>query len=119
MVKRWLQEEFKARTVLANPTAVGEFLQIHFVGLEYESFVFLYTQNRAEEMFRGMLTQSSVYPLGIVKCALSRNTASGAVTQSPQRSCGARRSANPALKAAPMLVDIRVLDHIILRGRWL
>jgi DNA repair protein RadC len=42
------------------------------------SVIFLDTQHRliaCEEMFRGTLTQTSVYPREVVKCALARNAA--------------------------------------------
>lgn len=125
LVRRWLHEELQARTVFACPTAVGEFLKIHFAGREYESFVvlFLDAQNRlieAEEMFRGTLTQTSVYPREVVKCALSRNAASVVLSHNhpsgaaePSR---ADEALTQALKAALSLVDVRVLDHLIIAG---
>jgi DNA repair protein RadC len=125
LVKRWLHEELQARSVFASPTAVGEFLKIHFAGREYESFVVLYldAQNRlieAEEMFRGTLTQTSVYPREIVKCALRMNAASVVLSHNhpsgaaePSR---ADESLTKTLKAALSLIDVRVLDHIIIAG---
>ena len=51
---------------MSAPKAVKDFLTLHFAGQEYESFVviFLDAQHRvikASELFRGTLTQTSVY----------------------------------------------------------
>lgn len=111
--------------VFGDPAAVSEFLKLHFSGRAYESFVvlFLDAQNRLiywEEMFRGSLTHTSVYPREIVVAALSKNAAavifshnhpSGSVDPSP-----ADETLTHTLKSALALVEIRVLDHIIVAG---
>jgi DNA repair protein RadC len=70
-----------------------------------------------EELFRGTLTQTSVYPREVVLRALHHHAAavvlahnhpSGTVT--PSR---ADEALTQALKAALSLVDVRVLDHVI------
>jgi DNA repair protein RadC len=70
-----------------------------------------------EELFRGTLTQTSVYPREVVKRALhhqasavvlAHNHPSGSVQ--PSR---ADETLTHALKTALALVDVRVLDHII------
>ena len=125
LVKRWLAEELAQRTVFANPEAVKDYLKLHFAGREYESFVvlFLDAQNcllEVEELFRGTLTQTSVYPREVVKSALrinaagvmfSHNHPSGSVT--PSR---ADEHLTQTLKAALALVDVRVLDHLVIAG---
>ena len=125
LVRRWLSEEMRGRTVFASPDAVRDYLRIHFAGREYESFVvlFLDAQNRlivAEEMFRGTLTQTSVYPREIVKTALAQNAACVIFSHNhpsgvPQPS-RADEALTQTLKAALALVDVRVLDHIIVGG---
>lgn len=125
LVKRWLCEGLQSRTVFGSPLAVQEFLKLHFAGREYESFVvlFLDAQNRlieAEELFRGTLTQTSVYPREIVKSALIKNAASVMFSHNhpsgnPEPS-PADQSLTQVLVAALRLVDVRVLDHIIVAG---
>ncbi len=102
-----------------------DYLKVHFAGREYESFVVLYldAQNsliEVEELFRGTLTQTSVYPREVVKSALRFNAAavmlahnhpSGSVT--PSR---ADEHLTQTLKAALALVDVRVLDHLVIAG---
>ena len=75
-----LLEEMRRDNVLTSPTAVRDYLRLLFRGREYESFAVLYldSQNRliaSEEVFRGTLNQTSVYPREIVKRALSQNCA--------------------------------------------
>jgi DNA repair protein RadC len=72
---------YREGPVLASPKAVRDFLRLFMAAHEHEIFVvlFLDAQNRlisCEEMFRGTLTQTSVYPREIVKAALRFNAAS-------------------------------------------
>jgi len=74
----------------------------------------------AEEMFRGTLTQTTVYPREIVKRALEVNARAVVLGHnhptgnlSPSR--GDERLTQD-LKAALSLIDVRVLDHVIVGG---
>ena len=65
---------------LNSPDTVRTYLRLKLSGLQHEVFfvIFLDAQNRviaAEEMFRGTLTQTSVFPREIVKAALHHNSA--------------------------------------------
>ena len=116
--------EFQVREAdtMASPGAVKDYLRLKMADLPYEVFavVFVDVQNRIiaiEEMFRGTLTQTSVYPREVVKTALAHNAAavilchnhpSGVAT--PSR---ADEMLTQTLKAALALVDVRVLDHLI------
>ena len=78
LVRRCLREQLKRECLLAAPSAARDYLRLHFAGQEHESFVvlFLDAQNyliAAAELFRGTLTQTSVYPREIVKESLRRN----------------------------------------------
>ena len=125
LVKRWLAEELEGRTVFATPEAVTDYLKLHFAGREYESFVVLYVdaQNcliEVEELFRGTLTQTSVYPREVVKSALRINAAGVMFSHNhPSGSTNPSRAdehLTQTLKAALALVDVRVLDHLIIAG---
>lgn len=125
LVKRWIYEELAMRTVFSEPSLVTEYLKIHFAGREYESFVvlFLDAHNRLiciEELFRGTLTQTSVYPREVVKAALTHNAACVMLSHNhpsglpePSR---ADEHLTQTLKSALALVDVRVLDHLIIAG---
>jgi DNA repair protein RadC len=125
LVKRWLDEELKRGSVLNAPNIVRDCLKIHFAGQEHESFVamFLDAQHRlisSHELFRGTLTQTSVYPREVVKVALRVNAA--AVIFAHNHPSGAAEPSKSdeqltqALKQALGLVDVRVLDHFIVAG---
>jgi DNA repair protein RadC len=73
-----------------------------------------------EELFRGTLTQTSVYPREVVKRALAHNAASVILAHNhpsgvaePSRSDEALTA---ALRQALALVDVRVLDHFVIGG---
>ncbi|MCU0841867.1 MAG: DNA repair protein RadC [Thiobacillaceae bacterium] len=125
MARRALHEEMRAGDALASPTAVRDYLRLTLGGRAHEVFmaVFLDAQNRvlaAEELFRGTLTQTSVYPREVVKRALAHNA--GGVILAHNHPSGvaepsqADRWLTDQLKTALALVDVRVLDHFIVAG---
>ncbi len=125
LVKRWLNEEMKRESALSSPNAVRDFLRLHFNGREYESFVgiFLDAQNRVistEELFRGTLTQTSVYPREVVKAALRENAAAVIFAHNHPSGTPDPSSADKVLTQGLVnslaLVDARVLDHFIIAG---
>src|SRR5712692_7171162 len=116
LARRALKEEISSRDALSSPRAVRDYLRLALAGREQEVFVVLLldAQHRvraSEELFRGTLTQTSVYPREVVKCALKHNAA--AVIFAPNH---ADEILTRSLKAALALVDIQVLDHFIVAG---
>ena len=122
LARRALAEEMKARDSLTSPAAVRGYLRLRMQDLGHECFycVFLDAQNRviaAEELFRGTLTQTSVYPREVVKHALRHNAA--AVILSHNHPSGVAepsiqdQALTRTLTEALALVDIKVLDHFI------
>ena len=125
LVKRWLAEEFRNGDMLNAPNVVRDYLRLLFAGREHESFVviFLDAQHQVlvvDELFRGTLTQTSVYPREVVKAALRVNAA--AVIFAHNHPSGiaepsqSDRMLTDALKQVLALVDVRVLDHFIVAG---
>ncbi len=122
LARRALAQQLKTRQVFDTPDTVKHYVQLQLAARPYEVFavLFLDTQNRLlafEELFRGSLTQASVYPREVVvrglhlqasAVVLAHNHPSGSVE--PSR---ADESLTQTLKAALALVDIRVLDHVI------
>jgi DNA repair protein RadC len=107
---------------LANPDAVKDYLRLQLGDRPHEVFacVFLDVQNRVisiQELFRGTLTQTSVYPREVVIEALACQAASVILAHNhPSGSAKPSRAdelLTQTLKAALGLVDVRVLDHII------
>ncbi len=111
--------------VLSSPQAVRDFLRVKLGTLEHEVFavVHLDTQNRVieyVEMFRGTVSQTSVYPREVVREAMKRNSAAMLLVHNhPSGSTQPSRAdemLTQTLKAALALVDVRVLDHLIVAG---
>jgi DNA repair protein RadC len=125
LLARSLREELEARTVLASPNAVREFLIHRIGGLDHEVFValFLDAQNRliaADDLFRGTLTQTSVYPREVVKHALAHNAGAIILAHNhPSGVCEPSRAdeyLTNTLKQALALIDVKVIDHFIIAG---
>lgn len=122
LARRALAERLKERAVFDSPGAVGEYLQLHIASRPYEVFaaLFLDAQHRLiamEELFRGTLSQTSVYPREIVIRALHHHAAAVVLAHNhPSGSVEPSRAdeaLTQTLKAALALVDVRVLDHVI------
>ena len=80
LARRAMAERLKERAVFDSPGAVKEYLQMHIGSRPYEVFavLFLDAQHRLivlEELFRGTLAQTSVYPREVVMRALHHNAA--------------------------------------------
>ena len=126
---RLLAQRYRKGTpVLTSPDRTREFLRMRVGGLDYEAFgvMLLDAQNRLIEvvdLFRGTLTQTSVYPREVVKTALTKNAASVILfhnhpsgTAEPSE---ADRILTHALRESLALVDVRVLDHFVVGGATL
>lgn len=122
MARRALSEEMRHTDALNSPAAVRNYLRLALAGKAHEVFcgVFLDSQNRVlavEELFRGTLSQASVYPREVVKRALAHNAAAIILAHNHPSGIAepshADENLTQALKAALALVDVRVLDHFI------
>lgn len=122
LARRALAQQLKSRTVFDSPDAVKNYLQLQLAARPHEVFavLFLDAQHRLlamEELFRGTLTQTSVYPREVVLRALHHQA--GAVVLAHNHPSGvaepsrADEALTQTLKAALALVDVRVLDHVI------
>jgi DNA repair protein RadC len=125
LVRRSLIEVAAERDALQSPQAVRDYLRLALAARPYEVFVglFLDSQNRllaAEELFRGTLAQTSVYPREVVKAALARNAAAMIFAHNHPSGLAEPSRADElltlALKQALSLVDVRTLDHFVVAG---
>jgi DNA repair protein RadC len=125
LMRRALREDIGRRDALGSPGAVRDFLRLKLRDLPHEVFVGLYldAQNRVigdEELFRGTLTQTSVYPREVVKSALARNAAGMILAHNHPSGVAepshADEALTRALRQALALVDVRVLDHFVIAG---
>ncbi|MDA3922320.1 MAG: DNA repair protein RadC [Salinisphaera sp.] len=110
------------RDVLTDPAATRNYLRLQLAGLEHEIFgvIFLDNRNRVlgkQDLFRGTIDGSAVYPREVAKECLINNAA-GVIfyhnhpsgVAEPSR---ADRDITRRLTEALALFDIRVLDHLI------
>jgi DNA repair protein RadC len=125
LARRSLKDAMHSVSALTSPGAVRDYLRLAIAGREHEVFVCLWldAQHRViacEELFRGTLTQTSVYPREIVKAGLKANAA--AVIFAHNHPSGAAQPSQADelltrnLKDALALVDIKVLDHFVVAG---
>lgn len=129
VARELLLRELKAQMcrgpVMDSPRAIRDWLRLYCAGLEHEVFLVLYLNANnalieAVQLFRGTLTQTSVYPRELVKGALEHNAAAIVVAHNhpagqaePSR---ADEFLTQTLKSALSLVDVRVLDHFVVAG---
>ena len=125
LARRSMSEQARSRDALASPQAVRDYLRFLLAARPHEVFVglFLDSQNRllaADELFRGTLAQTSVYPREVVKAALARNAAAMIFAHNHPSGVAEPSRADElltqALKQALSLVDIRTLDHFVIAG---
>lgn len=123
IARRTLAVELARSPVFDAPAKVKDYLSLRLAGLEHEVFavLFLDSQHRLlcmEELFRGTLTQTSVYPREVVKRALQLNA--GALILAHNHPSGlaepsrADEFLTQRLKTALQLVDVAVLDHLVI-----
>ena len=122
LARRSLAQELMQRPVFDSPTRVKDYLRLQIGSRGHEVFVvlFLDAQNRLirlEEMFRGTLTQTSVYPREVLKRALELSTC--AVMLAHNHPSGAAEPSKAdeyltqTLTRALAMIDVRVLDHFV------
>ncbi|WP_234197607.1 MULTISPECIES: DNA repair protein RadC [Pseudacidovorax] len=129
LARRAMAQRLAERPAFETPDAVAEYLQLHLAHKPHEVFAVLFLDTRhhllaMEELFRGTLSQTSVYPREVVQRALHHGAAAVVLAHNhpsgdvqPSR---ADQQLTDALKAALALLDIRVLDHVIVGpGRFL
>jgi DNA repair protein RadC len=125
LARRGLREELRARPALSAPAAVRDWLRLSLAPLPHEVFVALWldAQNRLiadDELFRGTLTQTSVFPREVVKQALARNAAAVILAHNHPSGVAEPSAADQlltrSLREALALVDVRLLDHFIVAG---
>jgi DNA repair protein RadC len=120
-----LERRLCTGAALTSPSAVRDYLRLLLSRREHEVFVtlFLDAQHRvlsSEELFRGSLTQTSVYPREVVKAALKANAAAVILAHNHPSGVAQPSAADELitrqLREALALVDVRVLDHFIIAG---
>ncbi len=125
LARRSVAEDLRHRDALASPEQVGHYLALSLQHCPQEVFavLFLDARNRllaAEELFRGTLSQTVVYPREVARRALERNAAAVILAHNHPSGLAepsqADRLLTEALKRTLQCLDIPVLDHLIVAG---
>lgn len=126
LARRGLHESMRQRPALSTPGVVRDWLRLKLAPLHQEVFMALWldAQNQLiadEILFKGSLTQTSVYPREVVKQALARNAAAVILAHNHPSGLAEPSRADEiltrTLKEALALVDVHLLDHFIVAGQ--
>jgi DNA repair protein RadC len=123
IAKRQLKEDIVGKAIINGPEDVLEYLSVSMSNLKEEVFKVIYLNSAnvvlaAEDLFKGTVDQSAVYPREIIKIAFELN-ASGLIFVHNHPSGNLKPSKhdlslNDKLVNACRAVDLTPLDHIII-----
>jgi DNA repair protein RadC len=108
---------------IRSPDDTHNFLRAKLAHLDHELFCIIYLDNRHrviafEELFRGTIDGTSVYPREVVKQALRNNAAAVILAHNHPSGVAEPSQADERItkrvKAALELIDCRLLDHVII-----
>ena len=123
LAKRYFESSLPTGAAISSPADTEAFLMARLRDLPHELFCCLFLDNRHrviafDELFRGTIDGTSVYPREVVKHALSHNAAAVIVAHNHPSGVAEPSQADERitrrLKSALELVDIRLLDHLII-----
>lgn len=115
-----------AGEAITSPKMVRDYLRLRLANKGHEVFavLFLDAQHHVvayEEMFRGTLTQTSVYPREVARAALAHGAAAVVLAHNHPSGVAEPSRADEyltrTLKSALALLDVRVLDHVVIGDR--
>ena len=122
LARRYYGESLPCGEPIRSPGDTETFLQARLRHLDHEVFCCLFLDNRHrvlrfDELFRGTIDGTSVYPREVVKEALAVNAAAVILAHNHPSGVAEPSQADERitkrLKSALELVDIRLLDHLI------
>ena len=123
LARRYFESSLPTGQAIRSPADTEAFLTAKLRDLPHELFCCLYLDNRHriihfEELFRGTIDGTSVYPREVVKQCLSVNAAAIILAHNHPSGVAEPSQADERItrriKAALELVDIRLLDHLII-----
>jgi len=125
---RHMAETLRREDAIESPQAARRYLAMRLRGHPQEVFAALFLDNRHrvivyEELFRGTIDQAAVHPREVVRRALHHNAAALILAHNHPSGVAEPSRADEhitrQLREALMLVDVRVLDHIIIGDEWI
>jgi len=123
LARRYFSESLPSGETIRSPADTEVFMQARMRHLDHELFCCLFLDNRHrvlrfDELFRGTIDGTSVYPREVVKEALAVNAAAVILAHNHPSGVAEPSQADERitkrLKSALELVDIRLLDHLII-----
>ena len=123
LARRYYSESLPPGVSIRSPSDTEAFLKARMGHLDHELFCCLFLDNRHrvlrfDELFRGTIDGTSVYPREVVKEALAVNAAAVILAHNHPSGVAEPSQADERitrrLKSALELVDIRLLDHLII-----
>jgi DNA repair protein RadC len=123
LARRYFEETLPMGEAIRSPSDTETFLMARLRDRPHEVFCCLYLDNRHrviqfEELFRGTIDGTSVYPREIVKQALAVNAAAVILAHNHPSGVAEPSQADERItrrvKSALDLVDIRLLDHLVI-----
>jgi DNA repair protein RadC len=122
LARRYFEETLPVGATIRSPADTDTFLRARLRDRPHEVFCCLYLDNRHrvlgfDELFRGTIDGTSVYPREVVKEALARNAAAVILAHNHPSGVAEPSAADERitrrLLSALELVDIRLLDHLV------
>jgi len=122
IARRALRQQLRQAPVFDAPQKVKDFVALRLGGLPHEVFAVLWldAQHRLidmQELFRGSLAQTSVYPREVVRQALALNAGAAILAHNHPSGIAEPSRADEALTqslvSALRLIEVRVLDHLV------
>lgn len=119
---RYMQEKLAPGRAIGSPADSRQFLLARLRDRPHEVFCCLFLDNRHrvlafDELFRGTIDNTAVYPREVVKQALARNAAAVILAHNHPSGVAepsdADRLITRRIRDALDLVDIRLLDHFV------
>jgi DNA repair protein RadC len=123
LARHYFAQALPVGQAIRCPSDTEDFLHARIRHLGHELFCCLYLDNRHrvlrfDELFRGTIDGTSVYPREVVKEALGVNAAAVILAHNHPSGVAEPSQADERitqrLKSALELVDIRLLDHLII-----
>ena len=123
LARRYFEESLPRGEAIRSPADTEAFLKARMRHLDHEVFCCLFLDNRHrvlrfDELFRGTIDGTSVYPREVVKEALAVNAAAVILAHNHPSGVAEPSQADERitrrLKSALELVDIRLLDHLVI-----
>jgi DNA repair protein RadC len=123
LAQRYFEETLPVGEAIRSPADTETFMLARLRDRPHEVFCCLYLDNRHrvilfEELFRGTIDGTSVYPREVVKQALAVNAAAIILAHNHPSGVAEPSQADERItrrvKAALELVDIRLLDHLVI-----